>query len=82
MPKTRFDRYAIPPVDALKGKILERKQALRLTNQALAKKLNSSPQTVARKLAVPTWEWDLQTLTGLCRVLGIGEKEFKENVRF
>ena len=61
MPATRLAKNycepKTPPIDPLKGLILERKRALKMTPEQIAKIIHCSDVTARKRLNQPTREW-------------------------
>lgn len=72
MPKYKDTPKKFPPLDILKGCILQRKLSMGFTYQDLADAANTSPDYV-RKLVSETMtrEWNREMLNSICELLGL-----------
>ena len=75
MPATRLgNKYSkkAPPIDLLKGVILERKSALHLRYDEIAADINVTPDYLRKLMTTKhTKDWSVDILNPLCRRLGI-----------
>lgn len=77
MPRVKLN---VPPVDPLKGVILERQKALRLSNRAMSEKLGLSNATYSNMMQRPTDQWQLDRLKKTCFVLGIDKDTLRKHI--
>lgn len=72
MPRTRLDRRRDPPIDYVKAVMMERKLALHLTYDDIAKSANITPDYLRKLMATKnTDEWSSDIRKAVCRTLGI-----------
>lgn len=80
MPRLRSSE---PPKDPIKALILERKNAMRLSDKELSKRLGICRQTCSRLMNTKhTDDWSLGEIKKICRSLNIPVEELKDAVRY
>lgn len=77
MPRVNLN---VPPVDPLKGIILERQLALRLSGREMSAKLGLSNATYSNMLHRPLDTWPLGTVKKVCSILGIDKETLRANI--
>lgn len=85
MPATRLTKKYCdpkPPIDPLKGLILERKMALKITPEQIAKIFHCSEVTAWRRLNQPMREWKYGEILDFCKYTGIPLEELRTAVRY
>lgn len=85
MPKTIFDKHAKPKrpaPDYLKALILERVQALDVSNAEMAGALGVSLGTWRARRMCPTSKWELGELVKAAVHLGIEPEDFRAAIRY
>lgn len=86
MPATKLTKkYSdpnTPPIDQLKGLILERKRALKITPEQIAKIIHCSDVTARKRLNQPTRQWKYGEILDLCKAMGVSIAELRELVRY
>lgn len=76
-------RSSEPPKDTIKALILERKNAMRLSDEELSKRLGICRQTCSRLMSTKyTDDWSLGEIKKICRSLNIPIEELKDAVRY
>ena len=71
-----------PPIDPLKGLILERKMALKITPEQIAKIFHCSEVTAWRRLNQPMREWKYGEILDLCKAMDVSIDELRKLVRY
>ena len=80
MPRLRSSE---PPKDQIKALILERKKAMRLSDEELSRRLGICRQTCSRLMNTKhTDDWSLGEIKKICRSLNITIEELKDAVRY
>ena len=85
MPATRLTKKyceSKPPIDPLKGLILERKMALKITPEQIANIIHCSEVTAWRRLNQPTREWKYGEILDLCEAMDVSIADLRELVRY
>ena len=85
MPATRLTKKYCdpkPPIDPIKGLILERKRALKMTPEQIAKIINCSDVTAWRRLNQPTREWKYGEILDLCKAMDVSIADLRDLVRY
>ena len=86
MPATKltkkFCETKTPPIDPLKGLILERQMALKITTEQIAKIFHCSAVTVCRRLNQPMREWKYGEILDLCKAMDVSIADLRELVRY
>ena len=86
MPETQLtNEYCdpkTPPIDPLKGLILERKVALKMTPEQIAKIIHCSSVTACRRLNQPTREWKYGEILDLCKAMDVSIADLRDLVRY
>ena len=86
MPATRLTKEyctsKTPPIDPLKGLILERKVALKITPEQIAKIIHCSHVTACRRLNQPMREWKYGEILDLCKAMDVPIADLRELVRY
>ena len=86
MPATRLTKKycdpKTPPIDPLKGLILERKMALRITPEQIAKIFHCSEVTAWRRLNQPMREWKYGEILDLCKAMDVSIADLRDLVRY
>lgn len=77
MPRVKLN---VPPVDPLKGVILERQKALRLSDRAMSAKLGLSNATYSNMMRRSTDTWQLGQIKKTCSILGIEKEVLRKNI--
>lgn len=70
-----------PPADKVKALILERKDALNLTNDDLGNLLGLGHHAMSRRMNMHTREWLTEALV-LCKTLGVPLEDFRQAVTY
>lgn len=70
-----------PPQDKVKALILERKDALGLTNDDLGNMLGIKHKAMSRRMNMSTKEWLTEALV-LCKALGVPLEDFRQAVTY
>ena len=71
-----------PPIDPLKGLILERQMALKITTEQIAKIFHCSEVTAWRRLIQPMREWKYGEILDLCKAMDVSIADLRELVRY
>ena len=80
MPRLRSSE---PPKDQIKALILDRKKAMRLSDEELSRRLGICRQTCSRLMNTKhTDDWSLGEIKKICRSLNIPIEELKDAVRY
>lgn len=74
MPRVKL---GVPQVDALKGLILERQNALGISDNAMSKKLGVATGTYNSMIHKPTDQWKLAHIKKACTILGIPKDDMR-----
>ena len=86
MPETELTKESCepktPPIDPLKGLILERKMALEMTPEQIAKIIHCSGATAWRRLNQPMREWKYGEILDLCKAMDVSISDLRELVRY
>ena len=86
MPATRLTKKYwepnTPPIDPLKGLILERKMALKITPEQIAEILHCSEVTAWRRLNQPMREWKYGEILDLCKAMDVSIADLRDLVRY
>ena len=86
MPETELTKEycepKTPPIDPLKGLILERQMALKITTEQIAKIFHCSDATAWRRLIQPMREWKYGEILDLCEAMDVPITELRELVRY
>ena len=86
MPATRLTKKycdpKTPPIDPLKGLILERKMALKITPEQIAKIIHCCEVTAWRRLNQPMREWKYGEILDLCKAMDVSIDELRKLVRY
>ena len=86
MPATRLTKKycesITPPIDPLKGLILERKMALKITPEQIAKIIHCSDVTARKRLNQPTREWKYGEILDLCKAMDVSIADLRDLVRY
>lgn len=77
MPRVKLN---VPPVDPLKGVILERQKALRLSDRAMSEKLGVSGATYSNMMRRPIDTWSLEQIKRTCSILGIPKDTLRAHI--
>lgn len=77
MPRVNLN---VPPVDPLKGIILERQKALKISGRVMSQKLGISNAGFSNMLRRPTEDWTLGDLRKVCTILGIPKETLRANI--
>lgn len=77
MPRVNLN---VPPVDPLKGVILERQKALRLSDRAMSEKLGVSNVTYSNMMRRPIDTWSLEQIKRTCSILGIPKDTLRAHI--
>lgn len=77
MPRVNLN---VPPVEPLKGVILERQRALRLSDRAMSEKLGLSNATYSNMMRRSVDTWSLGHLKKTCSILGIPKDTLRANI--
>lgn len=80
MPRIKLNR---PPADPVKAIMLERKNAMSMTNEELAAKVGLSRNTMQKHFReVHTDDWPFGQVKRICRVLGIPIQELRDATKY
>ena len=86
MPATRLTKKycdpGTPPIDPLKGLILERKMALEITTEQIAQIIHCSDVTAWRRLSQPMREWKYGEILDLCKAMDVSIADLRDLVRY
>lgn len=86
MPATHLTRkYSepkAPPVDPLKGLILERVAVMKIKPEILSAIFDCSEVTARKRLKQPTREWKYGEILDFCKYAGIPLEELRTSVRY
>ena len=82
MPKTRFDKYARPPVDKVKAIILERMSSLDLTQEDVAGLIGVSSSTVSNWMRASTSKWPFGKVMLFMKVTNVPFEDFTSAARY
>ena len=82
MPKTRYDKYARTPVDRLKAIVLERMDALELTQEDVAALIGVSSSTVSNWLRASASKWPLEKVLVFMKATKVPFEDFAAAIRY
>lgn len=86
MPATKltkkYSQPKTPPVDPLKGLILERVKAMNYKNEDLAKIIGKTQNTVYSRLKGSMREWRYGELLDLCKASGVPIEDLRAAIRY
>lgn len=86
MPATKltkkYSQPKTPPVDPLKGLILERVHAMNYKHEDLAKIIGKTPNTVYNRLKGSIREWRYGELLDLCKASGVPIEDLRAAIRY
>ena len=86
MPATRqtkkYCEPKAPDYDPLKGLILERKMALKITLEQIAKIFHCGEVTAWRRLNQPMREWKYGEILDLCKAMDVSIADLRDLVRY
>lgn len=86
MPKTKLtEKYSqpkTPPVDPLKGLILERVKAMNYKHEDMARIIGKTPNTVYSRLKGSMRDWRYGELLDLCKASGVPIEDLRAAIRY
>lgn len=86
MPKTKLtEKYCqskTPPVDPLKGLILERVNAMNYKQDDIAQIIGKTPNTVYSRLKGSMRDWRYGELLDLCKASGVPIEDLRAAIRY
>lgn len=86
MPATKltkkYSQPKTPPVDPLKGLILERVKAMNYKNEDLAKIIGKTQNTVYSRLKGSMRDWRYGELLDLCKASGVPIEDLRAAIRY
>ena len=86
MPRTKLQESVSkrkhPPVDKVKGLILERVNAMELTYSDISKDTGLSPDAIGRMMRKPSCEWEFGRLLAVAKATGVDIEELRNAVNY
>lgn len=71
MPRTKLEKFSTPEIDWLKAAILERMDALDVTQKDLAESAHISYELMRKYFTRSPWAWPADVRGAVCRKLGL-----------
>lgn len=82
MPKTRFDKHSMQPVDKVKAIVLERMDALELTQEDVAVLIGVSSSTVSNWLRASASKWPFEKVLVFMKATNVPFEDFAAAIKY